>query len=139
MTPRRFLDTNVLIYSISSSPRDRAKRDIATALVDEPDNALSVQVLQEFYVQATRASRPDPLQHEAAVAFVRTWIERFPVQDLTVLILERAFAIKAAARLSYWDAAIVSAASALGCDELISEDMQHGQTIDGVRIVNPFR
>jgi predicted nucleic acid-binding protein len=139
MTAKRFLDTNVLLYSISDDPRDGIKRDIAIALVEQPDNALSVQVLQEFYVQATRASRPNPLPHETAVAFVRTWTERFSIQDLTVSILDSALEIKAATRLSYWDAAIIAAARALGCAELLSEDMQHGRTIGGVTIVNPFR
>lgn len=139
MTAKRFLDTNILLYSISDDPRDRIKRDIAIALVEQPDNALSVQALQEFYVQATRTSRPNPLPHEIAVAFVRTWIERFSIQDLTVSILDSALEIRAATRLSYWDAAIVAAASALGCTELYSEDMQHGREIAGVKIVNPFR
>jgi len=139
MTAKRFLDTDVLLYSISDDPRDGTKRDIAIALVEQPDNALSAQVLQEFYVQATRASRPNPLPHEVAVAFVRTWIERFSIQDLTVSILDSALEIKATTRLSYWDAAIVSAARALGCTELLSEDMSHGRKIGGMTIVNPFR
>lgn len=139
MTPKRFLDTNILLYSISSDPREGIKRDIAIALVDQPNNALSVQVLQEFYVQATRASRPNPLPHATAAGFVQNWIERFPIQDLTVSILESALAIKASGKLVYWDAAIVAAALALGCDELLSEDMQHGRRIGGVTIVNPFR
>ena len=136
---KRFLDTNVLLYSISDDPRDGIKRDIAVALVERPDNASSVQVLQEFYVQATRATRPNPLPHETAVAFVRTWIERFSIQDLTVSILDSALEIKTASRLSYWDAAIVAAARALGCTELLSEDMPHGRQIGGVKIANPFR
>jgi predicted nucleic acid-binding protein len=138
MAPR-FLDTNVLIYSISQDPQESAKRDIAIALVERPDNALSVQVLQELYVQATRAGRPYPLPHETAVLLIQSWIERFPVQEQTVSILSHALDIKAATRLSYWDAAIIAAARAIGCRELLSEDMQHGQTIDGVTIVNPFR
>ncbi len=138
MAPR-FLDTNILIYSISQDPRESAKRDIAVALIEQPGNALSVQVLQEFYVQTTRAGRPYPLPHESAVSLIQNWIERFPVQDQTAVILGDALDIKAATRLSYWDAAIVAAARALGCRELLSEDMQHGQTIDGVTIINPFR
>lgn len=139
MTATRFLDTNILLYSISDDPRERVKRDIAVALVERQGNALSVQILQEFYVQATRATRPNPLPHETAVAFLRTWLRRFSVQDITVSIVDGALEIKAADHLSYWDAAIVSAARALGCRELLSEDMAHGQTVAGVMIVNPFR
>ena len=54
----RFLDTNVLLYSVSPNPNEGLKRDTARRLLAEHDNALSVQVLQEFYVQATRATRP---------------------------------------------------------------------------------
>lgn len=139
MTPTHFLDTNVVLYSISDDPGERAKRDIAVALVERQNNALSVQVLQEFYVQATRATRPKPLPHDIAAGFLRTWQQRFAVQDITVSILEDALDIKAAHRLSYWDAAILAAARTLGCTELYSEDMQHSRKIAGVTIVNPFR
>jgi predicted nucleic acid-binding protein len=139
MSAARFLDTNTLLYSISDDPRERAKRDAAVALVEQDGNALSVQVLQEFYVQATRATRPNPLSHETAVAFLQTWQQRFVVQEITLSILDGALDLKAAHRLSYWDAAIIAAARALGCSELYSEDMQHGREIAGVKIVNPFR
>ncbi|HXP74379.1 MAG TPA: PIN domain-containing protein [Stellaceae bacterium] len=138
MNPRHFIDTNILLYSISRDPQEQAKRDRAVALLDRDDGALSVQVLQEFYVQATRSTRPDPLPHEIAVGLIATWT-RFAVQDITLPILTGALEIKAAHGLSYWDSAIVAAARALGCRELLSEDMSHGQQIEGVLIVNPFR
>jgi len=138
MNPRHFIDTNILLYSISRDPQEQAKRDRAVALLDRDDGALSVQVLQEFYVQATRSTRPDPLPHEIAVGLIATWT-RFAVQDITLPILMGALEIKAAHGLSYWDSAIVAAARALGCRELLSEDMSHGQQIEGVLIVNPFR
>jgi predicted nucleic acid-binding protein len=134
----RFLDTNIFLYSISRDPAETAKRERAIALIDADDNALSVQVLQEFYVQATRPSRPDALPHDIAAALIRTWL-RFRVQEITLPILTRALEIKAAHQLSYWDAAIVAAASALGCPELHSEDMAHGRAIEGVTVINPFR
>jgi predicted nucleic acid-binding protein len=134
----RFLDTNILLYSVSANPNEGLKRETAQRVLFEHDNALSVQVLQEFYVQATRATRPAALTHDIAVALIRTWL-RFSIQDVTVPVMSDALEIKAAHRLSYWDAAIVAAARALGCGELLSEDMAHGSTIAGVRIVNPFR
>jgi predicted nucleic acid-binding protein len=133
----RFLDTNVLIYSITTNPFDAAKRDRAIAIIQRTDNALSVQVLQEFYVQATRPTRRDAISHDAAVELVRAWL-RFPVQDMTVAVLSEALRIKVTHQLSYWDAAIVAAARALGCRELYSEDMSHGRDIEGTVIVNPF-
>lgn len=133
-----FVDTNVLLYSISDAPADAAKCIRACAILDHEDCALSVQVLQEFFVQATRVSRPDPLARGIAAALMRAW-SRFPIQDMTLALLNRALEIQAAHRLSYWDSAIVAAAEALGCAVLYSEDLSDGQTIGGVTVVNPFR
>ncbi len=138
MSAVRFLDTNVLLYSISTDPGESTKRERAIALLEHDDCALSVQVLQEFYVQATRATRADALSHEIAVGLVKTWT-RFPVQETTLALIEDAFEIRAVHRFSYWDSAIIAAARGLGCEELCSEDLAHGRTIDGVRIINPFR
>ena len=102
------------------------------------DGALSVQVLQEFYVQATRATRPRPLPHETAVGLITAWT-RFKVQEITLSMLAGALEIKVAYGFSYWDSAIIAAARALGCRELYSEDMSHGQEVEGVVIINPFR
>jgi predicted nucleic acid-binding protein len=134
----RFLDTNILLYSISRDPPEAAKRERATALLDADDNGLSVQVLQEFYVQATRPTRPDALPHDIAAGLIRTWL-RFKVQEITVPIMTEALRIKATYSFSYWDAAIVAAARALGCRELYSEDMTHGREVEGTTIINPFR
>jgi len=134
----RFLDTNILLYSISRDHAETRKRDVAIALLDADDIALSVQVLQEFYVQATRATRKDAVSHEIAASLVRTWM-RFKVQEITAAIMLHALEIKAGHGLSYWDAAIIAAAHASGCREVLSEDMTHGRDVDGVTIVNPFR
>ena len=138
MSFSRFLDTNVLLYSISCDPAETAKRQRAVALLDEDDGALSVQVLQEFYVQATRPTRPDAIPHDVAAGLIRTWT-RFKIQEITLPILMGALEIKAAHGFSYWDSVIIAAARALGCRELLSEDLNHGQVVDGVTILNPFR
>lgn len=138
MSGPRFLDTDILLYSISNDPAEARKRDVAMALLDGEEVALSIQVLQEFYVQATRATRPDPLAHDIAAGLIRTWL-RFKVQEITLPVMVGALEIKASSGLSYWDAAIVAAARALGCRELLSEDMSHGREIDGIAITNPFR
>ena len=133
-----FLDTNVLLYSISPDPAEAAKREQAIALLEQDEGALSVQVLQEFYVQATRPTRPGRLSHQLAVELIDAW-RRFAVQDMTLPLLDSALRIKAVHQLSFWDCAIVAAAHTLGCRLLHSEDMAHGLAIEGVRIVNPFR
>jgi predicted nucleic acid-binding protein len=133
----RFVDNNVLLYAISSASAERAKAGRAAELLNETDLALSVQVLQEFYVQATRATATAPVAHDAAVAFIATLL-RYPVQETTVSLLHAALAARARWQLCFWDAAIVEAARALGCDTLYSEDLQHGQDFGGVRVINPF-
>lgn len=133
-----FLDTNILLYSISLNPDEASKRLQSRRLLDSEDVALSVQVLQEFYTQATRSSRSDALSGEAAALLVESWT-RFKVQEISTAILFDAIEISAAHGFSYWDSAIIAAARSLGCDILYSEDMQHGREVDGVRIVNPFR
>jgi predicted nucleic acid-binding protein len=138
MNPPHFLDTNILLYSISTDPAEAAKRSLAIDLLERDDGALSVQVLQEFYVQATRSTRPDPLLHAIAVGLIKTWM-RFRVQEITLSILTGALEIKAAHGFSYWDSAIIAAARALGCRELYTEDMTHGREVEGVTIINPFR
>ena len=134
----RFLDTNILLYSISDDPKEIEKREISIALLEQPDNALSVQVLQEFYVQATRSTRKHAVPHGSAVGLIRTFL-RFPVQDITLGVMSEALAIKSHFGLSYWDAAIVAAAQAIGCEQVVSEDMTHGQKIAGLVITNPFK
>ena len=114
MSALHFLDTNILLYSISREPDEAHKRERAITLLDEDAGALSVQVLQEFYVQATRPSRPDPIPHPIAAGLIRSWM-RFAVQDVTTSILTQALDIKAKHGFSYWDSAIIAAARALGC------------------------
>jgi predicted nucleic acid-binding protein len=138
MKALHFLDTNILLYSISRDPAEKAKRERAVALLEEDDGALSVQVLQEFYVQATRPTRPDPLPHDIAAGLITTWT-RFSVQEITLSILISALEIKAAHGFSYWDSAVVAAARALGCRTLYSEDLSHGREVEGITIINPFR
>ena len=138
MNAPRFIDTNILLYSISRDRAEARKRDIAIALLEADDIALSVQVLQEFYVQATRATRRDAIAHDIAVGLVHTWL-RFKVQEITLPVMIGALEIKKNYRLSYWDSAIVAAARALACREILSEDMSHGREIERLTITNPFR
>lgn len=134
----RFVDTNVLQYAASTAEDEVGKRECARSILDSQDLALSVQVLQEFYVQATRTTRADRLAHHQAVALVESWL-RFPVQEVTPQLMRDAFSTADRWQVSYWDAAIVEAARASGCPTLLSEDLQHGMDFAGVRVTNPFR
>jgi len=133
-----FLDTNILIYSIGTVPQDAEKQHHALALLERDDCVLSVQVLQEFYVQATRPSRTDPLPHRTVVGLIKSW-QRFAIQDNTMAVFVDALEIRERNKISYWDSAIVAAARTAGCAVVYSEDLGHGQLISGVRIINPFR
>ena len=137
MKPLHFFDTNILLYSISTDPSEAEKRDRAIELLDNDHGAMSIQVLQEFYVQATRPSRNGFASHRAAVNLITSWT-RFAIQEMTMAVFTRALTIKEVHGFSYWDSAILSAALELECGTLYSEDMSHGKRIDGVLIVNPF-
>lgn len=134
----RFVDTNVLLYAVSRDEDEQGKAQRANDILAEGDIALSVQVLQEFYVQATRSGRADPLSHEQAVLLVESFL-RFAVSDLTAPIVRAAFETRERFAISYWDAAILEAARALGCDVVLSEDLSDGQDYAGVRVENPFQ
>lgn len=133
----RFVDTNVLLYAVSTAPEERGKAEIARALLDETDLVLSTQVLQEFYVRATRPSRADPLPHELAVALIDSWL-RYKIVEISASLVLSALASRARWEISYWDAAIVEAARLGGCAVLVSEDLQDGMDFAGVRIEDPF-
>lgn len=131
------LDTNILLYSISEAPADAVKRPVAERLALTDSSVLSAQVIQEFYVQATRRSRPDPLSHVEAVSLIERW-SRYSIVTLTISLIGRALELRAKTNFAYWDCAVIAAAIAGGCDVLYTEDMQHGREVEGVRIVNPF-
>jgi predicted nucleic acid-binding protein len=133
----QFADTNVLLYAISRDPAETKKARRANEIVAAGDLGLSVQVLQEFYVQATRASRPDAITHDQAIGLVEAW-RRFPVQDLTAQVMAAAFDTRHRFGISYWDAAIIEASRALGCAVVLSEDLDAGTDFAGVRVQNPF-
>jgi predicted nucleic acid-binding protein len=132
-----FIDTNILLYSVTDEPQYVDKRRIAGDIIDSEKCVLSVQVLQEFYVQATGSKRGFGMSEANAVALVGRWC-RFPVMDMDARLMFRAFEIKSANKVSYWDAAIVAAAEVAGCNLLLTEDMNDGQLIADVRIKNPF-
>jgi predicted nucleic acid-binding protein len=134
----RFADTNVLLYAISRDSQERRKAARANELLSSRDVGLSAQVLQEFYVQATRESRADRLTHEQAAALVDSF-RRFPVQETTIGLALAAMSTGNRFRISYWDAAILEAARALACDVVLSEDLSDGQDYAGIRVENPFR
>jgi predicted nucleic acid-binding protein len=133
-----FVDTNVLLYAISRDADEQAKASCANEILARRDIALSVQVLQEFYVQATRESRPDRLTQDQATSLVESFT-RFPIAEITIGIVRAAMASRDRFGISYWDAAILEACRSLGCDVVLSEDLADGRDYGGVQVLNPFR
>jgi predicted nucleic acid-binding protein len=137
MNATAFVDTNVLLYAINVLPADAPKTAAAVKLLGRDDLGISVQVLCEFYVQATHPHSPQRLAPQTAKQYLAT-LRRYKVQEMTVPVFERALALADRYVISLWDALILSAATELGCTTLYSEDLNDGQDYAGVRVCNPF-
>jgi len=133
-----FVDTNILVYA---EDRDAGlKHETARSLVQElwqsREGILSIQILQEFFVTVTRKVRV-PLSPVKARRIVEEYMSWQVVENTGPLLLD-GIRLAKSARLSLWDALVVAAARSTGCDILYTEDLNEGQRIDHVRIVNPF-
>jgi predicted nucleic acid-binding protein len=133
-----FVDTNVLIYAHDAS--EPAKQPVARALLEElwasRTGTLSTQILQEFYVVATRKFRPAMSFAEAReiVALYGTW----PLVQIDLAMIIAATELAEHSSLSLWDALVIEAARRAGATRLITEDLQAGAVINGIRIEDPF-
>ncbi|MDE2747039.1 MAG: PIN domain-containing protein [Chloroflexota bacterium] len=134
----QFVDTNVLLYAALPDPEEADKQRIAELLLERDDLALSTQVLQEFYHQATRPNRPHPLSAQEALAFLAPLTHRFLVLPVTVELFHQAAEICQRFGISYWDAAILAAARTMACDAVYSEDLSDQQDYAGLQVINPF-
>jgi predicted nucleic acid-binding protein len=132
-----FIDTNVLLYAVSTAEEERAERQAARRILEADNWGLSVQVLQEFYVNAT--GKLAQTLSEAETLHFLAHVMRRPVVDLTPDLFLRAIELKNRYRIGYWDAAVVGAALTLGCHTLYTQDLNHGQDYDGLCAVDPFR
>lgn len=138
MTEPIFVDTNVLVYRHDSSDPAKQRRadEWLRALVESRRARLSFQVLQELYATLTRKLQP-AFDLGEAQQIVRDLVVWQPV-TVDVGILESAWVLQERSRLSWWDALIVAAAQSCGCVAILTEDLQDGQSLGPVRVVNPF-
>ncbi|WP_421724882.1 PIN domain-containing protein [Bauldia sp.] len=136
MSVGAFLDTNVLVYAVDTDPAAEPKRNAARALIREDRFGTSAQVVQEFYVAVTR-KLANPLLPQIAARWVDR-LTRMPFVPADAVLLKAAIIRAEAWGISYWDAAVVSAAEALGASTLFTEDLNDGQLYGNVRAVNPF-
>lgn len=133
-----FVDTNVLVYADDGRDPDKRRRARAwlNRLWSERRGRLSTQVLNEYYAVATRK-----LGDSVSRGDVRAEIRRYQHWSPWVIdhqTVETAWAMEARFALSWWDGLVVAAALHQGCELLLSEDLQHDQRIDSLRVINPF-
>lgn len=138
MTARVFVDTNVLVYARDRTEEEKHRSALRwlAALWQARAGRLSWQVLQEYYVTATRKLDPPRGRADARedVSSLVTWR---PI-DVDLVTLDRAWDVEDRFGLSWWDAHIVAAAQVGGCTHLLTEDLQDGQSLGGVTVISPF-
>ena len=133
----RFIDTNILVYA--ATDQDPRKRDIARELINHSievnhDGCISTQVLQEFCNTMFRKS----LRTREEIDGMLDYFRELVATDVTIDLVRRAVAVKDEYGMQFYDALIVATAAKLGCLEIVSEDLNPGQTYCGVAVVNPF-
>jgi predicted nucleic acid-binding protein len=137
MNAPAFVDTNVFVYWVDGS--DPAKQQRASLWIEElwktRSGRISFQVLQEFFLASTKR-RPEVV--EKIRAEVRHLLAWHPV-SIDLPLLERAWKLQDRCHLAFWDSLIVAAAKAASCRWLLTEDLQDGQNLDGLTVIDPFR
>ena len=135
---RGFFDTNVLVYAYDHSEPHKRRRalDLLVTAMERESGVLSAQVLGEFFTTVTRRI-PDPLSIDEAEEVIRQ-VTILPVMDLDLALVHRAVGTSRRYHISYWDALIIAAAERAGCLRIFSEDLNSGQSYNGILIENPF-
>ncbi len=133
-----FVDTNVLVYLRDSRAplRQQQAAEWIGHLWESRLGRLSVQVLHEYYVTVTAKLKPGLAEEEARedVLALGAW-SPLPI---SLPLTEKAWETQARWGFSFWDSLIVAAARAQGCSVLLTEDLAHGQDLDGIQVVSPF-
>ena len=138
MSEGSFLDSNVVVYAFQE--KEPRKKAIASLLIESSTDghvAISFQVVSETLNVLTQKAVPPLTSAEAEIA-LNTLLEPIWKVGPSVALYSSALALQARYRYSFYDSLIIAAALEAGCDRLFSEDLQHGQRIDGLTIVNPF-
>ena len=138
MSGKFFVDTNILIYAhdLDAGQKNKISRDIIRDLWENRSGIISTQVLQEFYVNVTRKIE-NPLRKSQARGVIESYLA-WPVELNDVRTVLSASEIEERHMLSFWDAMIVASARKAKAEKIITEDLNHGQEIEGILIENPF-
>ena len=137
MSDERFtLDTNILVYSVDRRDLSRHARAAEIVRLARATSCwLTLQAVSEFYTVVTRknvVSRPE------ASRVAGYWLDVFPTVAATEATVRSALAVAETQRTAYWDALLIATAAEAGCTAILTEDMSHGSSLYGVRILNPF-
>ena len=138
MNGKAFLDTNILLYCFdgNDSRKQELARVLANSLLESDSGIISTQTLQEYFNAVTKKMKCDK---KAALKDVKWYSESFPVHVNTVKDILCAVGISIKAGFSFYDSLIIASAKAEGCKIVYSEDLNDGQVVDGVKVVNPFK
>jgi len=131
-----FLDSNVFLYAAANVEKEAEKKRAALRLIAETEFGTSVQVLGEFFDNARRKAKLG-IPPETTRAILQLLKSR-PVVDETLGLFEKAVNLAERYGVRYYDAAITAAAQELGATTLFTEDLSHGQSYGGVKVINPF-
>jgi len=133
-----FIDTNIWVYAYDNHLPDKQQKaqNIVLSGVREGNGVLSTQVLGEFFMVVTKKINK-PLSVSDARGIIK-YMGRMKVQEIDVLIVERALDTLERYKISYWDALIIAAAERARCKRILSEDLNAGQIYHGIEITNPF-
>jgi predicted nucleic acid-binding protein len=134
--PNAFIDTNILVYAADETTPIPRKTRIARELLLLPDLYISIQVLNEFIAVARRPNKLN-LSHEQEQSWIEAWLLQTVVELTTQQFLD-ALAFHERYQVSHWDGLILAAAKEVQCEILYSEDLQIGQSYDGIQVINPF-
>jgi predicted nucleic acid-binding protein len=136
MSDRVFFDANIFVYAqdAGAPEKQRISREIIAKLADSGDGVISTQVMQEFFVAATRKLGVAPL---AAKGILKT-LAVFEIVQVSPLLIHEAVDCSILNQISFWDSLILATAASSGCSTVLSEDLNPGQIILGVKVHNPF-
>lgn len=131
-----FIDTNIFIYALDQAePEKQAKaRILLKTLQKNRTGVVSTQVFQEFFVVATNKLKVNTQLAKKMISY----LAHYEIVTVDLPMIKKAIDICSADQISFWDALIVSAANASGCQIILTEDLNHQQSIKGVKIENPF-
>ena len=132
-----FFDTNILVYTVDKKDpeKTRVSRETIKSVTQNHSSVISTQILQEFYNAATSKLKIDKIAAKNIVHNFRN----MEIVTIDLILIEQAIDVSVLFQLSFWDSLVIAAAEQANCSYLVSEDLNNGQRIRGMEIINPFK